>query len=153
VEECNGLPDCMHNHSQKHRPLNPRLERNVRAQKLISDWQIRLSTHVQHPILHARTCGSPTSFETTSSTQEYSDAENIPPAGGPSAASVWIATNAEPKEAGIGEFMSAYTDAHDLFSGCLGLKFEVRKMRAARLNALVLRPPRTRAADQAAPAA
>lgn len=40
------------------------------------------------------------------------DAENIPSAGGPSAADVWIASNAEPQqEAGIGESVANYTDS------------------------------------------
>lgn len=52
--------------------------------------------------------GSLTSVETTLSTQECSDAENIRPSG----AGIWIATDAEPKkEADIGEFVSKYTDA------------------------------------------
>lgn len=63
--------------------------------------------------------GSPTSVGTTPSIQEWigrvsssSDAENVPPAGGPSAAEIRIATNAEPQqEADIGEFVAAYTDA------------------------------------------
>ena len=54
---------------------------------------------------------SPTSAATTSSTQEFSEAENVPPADGPSAASIWIATTAEPKqEANIREFVSKYTN-------------------------------------------
>ena len=47
----------------------------------------------------------------SSSTQENSDAENIPPFGGPSAAQIWIDTDSEPQqEAGIGEFVAAYTE-------------------------------------------